>query len=78
MNLPQKSGEFSVRYEDLHSKATSRITKEFQEVAVRPVETSGQTRREIAEDLGIRLSTIRRWIDQRRDALMESPPPGRV
>jgi transposase len=60
------------------AKTQRRSTKEFEEEAVRLVETSGRTQREIAEDLGVGLSTLRRWIDKRRDALMESPPPGRV
>jgi transposase len=60
------------------AKTQRRFTKEFEEEAVRLVETSGRTQREIAEDLGVGLSTLRRWIDKRRDALMESPPPDRV
>jgi transposase len=60
------------------AKTQRRFTKEFEEEAVRLVETSGRTQREIAEDLGVGLSTLRRWIDKRRDALMESSPPGRV
>lgn len=60
------------------AKTQRRFTKEFEEEAVRLVETSGRTQREIAEDLGVGLSTLRRWIDKRRDGLMESPPPDRV
>ena len=41
--------------------------KEFEAEAVRLVETSGRTQREIAEDLEIGLSTLRRWIDKRRE-----------
>ena len=44
-----------------------RFTQEFRDEAVRPVETSGDTRREVAEDLGVGLSTLRNWIDRRRD-----------
>jgi transposase len=40
-----------------------RFTKEFEEEAVRLVDTSGRTQREIAGDLGIGLSTLVRWID---------------
>ena len=36
-----------------------RFTKEFEDEAVRLVRTSGRTQREIAEDLGVGLST--RW-----------------
>ena len=39
-----------------------RFTKEFAEEAVRLVQTSGRTQREIAGDLGIGLSTLVRWI----------------
>jgi transposase len=35
-----------------------RFTKEFEEEAVRLVQTSGRTQREIAGDLGIGLSTL--------------------
>jgi transposase len=58
-------------------KPQRRFTKEFVEEAVRLVETSGRTQREIAEDLGIGLSTLRRWLDKRRERDMEAPPPDR-
>jgi transposase len=54
-----------------------RFTQEFAQEAVRLVETSGRTQREIAIDLGIGLSTLRRWIDKRREHEMETPPPER-
>jgi transposase len=44
-----------------------RFTKEFEEEAVRLGQTSGRTRREIAGDLGIGLSTLVRWIGRSRD-----------
>ena len=44
-------------------KAQRRFGKEFEAEAVRLVGTGGRTQREIAEDLGIGLSTLRRWID---------------
>ena len=44
-----------------------RFTKEFQEEAVRLVQTSGRTQREIAADLGIGLSTLVRWLGRSRD-----------
>lgn len=37
--------------------------------------TSGQTRREIAENLGIGLSTLTRWLGQERDASVPSKAP---
>jgi transposase len=44
-----------------------RFTKEFEEEAVRLVQTSRRTQREIAGDLGIGLSTLVRWIGRSRD-----------
>lgn len=52
-----------------------RFTSEFRDEAVRLAQTSGRSRREVAADLG--LSTLRAWIDGRRDARMERPPPDR-
>ena len=56
-----------------------RFTKEFEEEAVRLVRTSGRTKREIADDLGVGLSTLTRWLSRSRDREMEEParrPPG--
>lgn len=53
-----------------------RFTKEFEAEAVRLVETSGRTQREIAEDLGIGLSTLVRWIGRSRDRQIDHPPEG--
>ncbi len=50
-----------------------RFTKEFEDEAVRLAATSGRTQREVAEDLGVGLSTLVRWIGRRRDRLMEMP-----
>jgi transposase len=44
-----------------------RFTREFEEEAVRLVRTSGRTQREVADDLGIGLSTLVRWIGRQRD-----------
>jgi transposase len=52
-----------------------RFTKEFEEEAVRLVRTSGRTQREVAEDLGIGLSTLVRWIGRHRDR--QASDPGR-
>ncbi len=49
-----------------------RFTTEFKREAVRLVLTSGRPRAEIAEDLGVGLSTLTRWIGQYRDD--EMPP----
>lgn len=46
------------------------FTKEFEREAVRLAETSGRTRREVAEDLGVGLSTLTRWISRNRDAAL--------
>jgi len=53
------------------------FTPEFRAEAVRLAETSGRSRREIAADLGIGLSTLRSWIDREREREMEAPPPDR-
>lgn len=39
-------------------------TPEFRRAAVRLALTSGQTRQEISEDLGIGLSTLTRWLSR--------------
>jgi transposase len=54
-----------------------RFTKEFEEEAVRLVQTSGRTQREVAEDLGFGLSTLVRWISGSRDRQIDHPPEGR-
>lgn len=48
------------------------FTKEFEDEAVRLARTSGRTHREIADDLGIGLSTLTRWISKHRD--WDDPP----
>jgi len=56
-----------------------RFTKEFEDEAVRLARTSGRTKREIAADLGIGLSTLTRRISHRRDREIDEPdrrPPG--
>ena len=56
-----------------------RFTKEFEAEAVRLVRTSGRTKREVAADLGLGLSTLTRWLARSRDRAMdapERPPPG--
>jgi transposase-like protein len=58
-------------------KPQRQFGKEFEAEAVRLVETSGRTQREIAEDLGVGLSTLRRWLDKRRKWELEVLPPER-
>ena len=53
------------------------FTQAFRDEAVRLVQTSGRSRRAIAEDLGIGLSTLRHWIDARRGRALEEPPADR-
>jgi transposase len=48
-----------------------RFTKDFGNEAVRLALTSGRTQREIAEDLGVGLSTLVRWIGRSRDRAAE-------
>ena len=52
-------------------KQQRRFTKEFEDEAVRLVRASGRTQREIAEDLGVGLSTLVRWIGRSRDRAAE-------
>ncbi len=54
-------------------KQQRRFAKEFEDEAVRLVRTSGRTQREIAEDLGIGLSTLVRWIGRSRDLQIDEP-----
>lgn len=51
-----------------------RFTRAFEDEAVRLARTSGRTQRAIAEDLGIGLSTLVRWIGRSRDR--QSGDPG--
>ena len=53
------------------------FTPEFRAEAVRLAQTSGRSRREMASDLGMGRSTLRNWIDRRRDRQREQPPPDR-
>jgi transposase len=55
----------------------SRFTKEFRDEAVRLALTSGRSRRAIAADLGVGLSTLRHWIDRRREREIDDPPKER-
>jgi transposase len=55
----------------------TRFTREFRDEAVRLALTSGSSRREIAADLRGGLSTLRHWIDRRREREIEDPPEKR-
>src|SRR5215203_302256 len=55
----------------------TRFTKEFRDEAVRLALTSGRSRRAIAVDLGVGLSTLRHWIDRRREREIDAPPEDR-
>jgi transposase len=50
-----------------------RFTKDFEDEAVRLVGTSGRSQREIADDLGIGLLTLVRWISRSRDRQVDVP-----
>lgn len=54
-------------------KQQRRFTKVFEDETVRLARTSGRTQREIADDLGIGLSTLVRWIGRSRDRAAEAP-----
>jgi transposase-like protein len=59
--LPWESGELFWRKEEhFTGKPQRRFGKEFAAEAVRLVEVSGRTQREIARDLGVGLSTLAR------------------
>ena len=53
------------------------FTQEFRDEAVRLAQTSGRSRREVASDLGIGLSTLRNWIDGRGERAMDEPASDR-
>ena len=53
------------------------FTPEFRAEAVRLAQTSGRSRRAVAADLGIGVSTLRHWVDGQRDREMDAPPADR-
>jgi len=52
----------------------AKFTQAFKTEAVRLVETSGRPVRAIAEDLGIGLSTLGKWVSAQREADLLSGP----
>jgi len=48
-------------------------TDEFRQDAVRIALTSGLTRRQVADDLGVGLSTLNKWVNAHRDTDVVSP-----
>jgi len=50
------------------------FSEEFKREAVRLVDTSGLTIKQVAEDLGIGLSTLTRWLRKYRDQELLSGP----
>ena len=69
--LLRKSGEHLLKQEVFYGRGI-RFTTEFKREAVRLVLSSGRPRTEIAEDLGVGLSSLTRWIGQYRGE--EMPP----
>src|SRR3984893_13067416 len=53
------------------------FTQEFEDEAVRLARTSGRTRRELAGNLGVGLSTLTRWIARNRDREIDAPEKAR-
>ncbi len=47
-------------------------TDEFRQDAVRIALTSGLTRRQVADDLGVGMSTLNKWVTAHRDMAMVS------
>lgn len=53
------------------------FTLEFRAYAIRLARTSGRSRRGVAADLVVGLSTLRNRIDGQRDRIMDPPPSDR-
>ena len=55
-------------------KPYRRFGKEFEAEAIRLVETSGRSQKQIADDLGIGRSTLRNWLAKDREREREATP----
>ena len=75
MDLPGKCGEHQLRNQEVFYGKWEQTDAGVWREAVRLALTSGRTRREIAEDLGIGLSTLTRWLRDERDASEPSEAP---
>lgn len=73
LDLHRKSGEVFLSCKGTGMPKQKIFTKEFETQAVRLAQTSGRSQREIAQDLGVGLSTLVRWIGRRRDQTMDAP-----
>ncbi|MCC6932126.1 MAG: transposase [Deltaproteobacteria bacterium] len=49
-----------------------KFTKEYKDEAVKLVTEGGLTKQQVAEDLGIGLSTIDKWVQERKESKSES------
>jgi transposase len=75
LDLPGKSGGHQLRNQEVFYGQREQTAPEFRPEAVLLAPTGGRTRREIAEDLGIGLSTLTRWPSRERDAGEPSEAP---
>jgi transposase len=75
VDLLRKDGEPLMKQEDLHAPHT--LYERVQDEAVRLALTSGRSRRAVAVDLGVGLSTLRHWLDRRREREIDAPPADR-
>ena len=50
------------------------MSREFKRVAVRIAQTSGLTKRQVASDLGVGLSTLNKWVKMVSDEVGPSDP----
>ena len=69
MDLHRKSGEHQLKQE-VFDGTRDQVYAEFKREAVRLALASGRPRAEIAEDLGVGLSSLTRWVGQYRDEEM--------
>jgi transposase len=75
VDLPRKNGEFSLEVNSMTKQKG--FTQEFEDEAVRLAPTSGRTRRELAENLGVGRSMLTRWIARNCDREIDAPEKAR-